>query len=290
MSSPPRLSFEFFPPRSAAQSRRFWRTFGALEPLAPDHVSLTWGALGSDSAASLDLLALLMPETDIPVTAHLSCIGQTREDLRVTLDELEGLGVRRVLALRGDAPDGMTLPADSCRHASDLVALLAEERPHLEIAVAAYPETHPDARDADSDLHWLRHKLDGGAERAYTQFFFEPEVFLRWRDRARAAGIDKPLVPGILPVHDIDKVRAFAGKCGSSVPAALARRFDGVTDPVGRRERAVEESVELCRALGREGVDEFHLYTLNQSALARAIAVELLGRRDAPPDATAAAA
>ena len=288
MSHPSRLSFEFFPPRSEAQSRRFWRTFGALESLGPDHVSLTWGALGSDSTASLELLALLVRDTAVPVTAHLSCIGQTVEELRATLDELEGLGVRRILALRGDAPDDMTLRPGSCRHASDLVALLADERPHLDVGVAAYPETHPDARDPDDDLRRLRHKLERGAGRAYTQFFFEPEVFLRWRDRARAAGVEQPLVPGILPVHDIDKVRAFAGKCGASVPARLAARFERESDPDARRRLAVEECITLCRHLEREGVDEFHLYTLNQATLARPIAAELLGREGGAEPAVAA--
>ena len=276
--APSRLSFEFFPPRSDAQSRRFWRTFGALETLAPDHVSLTWGALGSDSAPSLELLEQLVPDTDIPVVAHLSCIGQTREQLRATLDRLEAIGVERVLALRGDAPDGATLDAGSFRHADELVSLLAEERPHLAVSVAAYPETHPDATSADSDLRWLRHKLERGAGRAYTQFFFEPATFLRWRDRAGAAGIEQPLVPGILPVHDIDKVQAFAGKCGSSVPPGLVERFERIGDAGGRESLAVETCVELCRALEREGVDEFHLYTLNRARLSREIAVELLGR------------
>lgn len=286
----PRLSFEFFPPRSAAQSRRFWRTFGALEAFVPDHVSLTWGALGSDSTPSLALLEQLVPNTDIPVVAHLSCIGQTREELCVTLDRLEAIGVERVLALRGDIPDGATLDGDCFRHADELVALLAEERPHLAVSVAAYPETHPDAASADSDLHWLRHKLERGAERAYTQFFFEPETFLRWRDRARAAGIEQPLIPGILPVHDMDKVQAFAAKCGSAVPPGLIERFERVSDPEGRERLAVEACIALCRALEREGVDEFHLYTLNRATLSRAIAAELLGTAGAGGDDSRSAA
>ena len=284
MSPTPRLSFEFFPPRSEAQSRRFWRTLGTLEPLAPSYVSLTWGALGSDSQASLDTLALLETDTALDIAAHLSCIGQNAEEVRATLDRLEGLGIGRIVALRGDVPDGRTIAPDAFRHASELVALIAAERPHLDVSVAAYPEKHPEASDAEEDLRWLRHKLDQGAARAITQFFFEPEVYLRWRDRAHALGIDKPLVPGILPVHDIGKVQGFAEKCGASVPRTLIERFEGERDEEARKALAVEQCVELCRTLGREGVEEFHLYTLNQSALSHAVARELLGtegRRDA---------
>ena len=277
MSEPTRISFEFFPPRSAAQTRRFWRSFGALEPLAPAHVSLTWGALGADSGPSLELLEVLVRETDIPITAHLSCIGRTKGQLRATLDTLESFGVGHVLALRGDAPADVELGRDALRYASELVTLLAEERPHLEISVAGYPEAHPESRDAAADLHWLRHKLERGAARAVTQFFFEPEVYLRWRDRARASGIDKPLVPGILPVHDIDKVKGFAAKCGAAVPARLVERLARARDAESRRALAIEQCLELCRALEREGVDEFHLYTLNRAELAHAVAAELLG-------------
>ena len=284
MSPRPLLSYEFFPPRSEAQSRRFWRTLGALEPLEPSYISLTWGALGSDSRASLDTLALLARDTTLDVAAHLSCIGQTLPELRATLDTLEGMGVRRIVALRGDAPAGALTAPSACRHASELVALIAEERPHLDVSVAAYPETHPEAADEAEGLHWLGHKLDRGAARAITQFFFEPDTYLRWRDRARRAGIVKPLVPGILPVHDIDKVRAFAAKCGASVPDSTLERFDGRQDQASRRELAIEQCVELCQALMREGVEEFHLYTLNQSALSHAVASELLdpnGTREA---------
>jgi len=277
MSTCPRLSFEFFPPRDEAQSRRFWRTVGALEPLAPSYVSLTWGALGSDSRASLDALALLDRDTSFEVAAHLSCIGQTADELRATLDTLEGLGISRIVALRGDAPDARAAAPDAFRHASELVSLIATERPHLDISVAAYPETHPEAPSSDDDLHWLARKLERGASRAITQFFFEPETFLRWRDRAVRAGIDKPLVPGILPVHDIGRVQRFASRCGASVPPALIARFERAASEAERRSLAVEQCIELCRALGREGVEELHLYTLNQSSPTHAIASELLG-------------
>lgn len=277
MSTTPRLSFEFFPPRSDAQSRRFWRTIGALESLAPSYVSLTWGALGSDSRASLETLELLARDTSLDVAAHLSCIGQSAPELRATLDELEGFGVRRIVALRGDVVDGADVAPRAFRHASELVELIATERPHLDVSVAAYPETHPESAGVDDDLHWLARKLERGAARAITQFFFEPETYLRWRDRARAAGIDKPLVPGILPVHDIDKVGEFAAKCGATVPRALLERFGAERDAAGREALAVEQCVNLCRTLAREGVDAFHLYTLNRSNLAHAVAVELLG-------------
>jgi len=277
MSQPSLLSFEFFPPRSEAQSRRFWRTLGALEPLAPDYISLTWGALGSDSRASLETLALLARDTTLDVAAHLSCIGQTRTDLRTTLDTLESFGIRRIVALRGDVAAGNTLVPATCRHASDLVELIAAERPHLDVSVAAYPEVHPEARDEGTDLQWLERKLEAGAARAITQFFFEPGTYLRWRDRAVRTGIEKPLVPGILPIHDIDKVCSFATKCGAAVPDTLRERFDRRHDEASRRAMAIEHAVELCRALECEGVEAFHLYTLNQSTLAHPIACELMG-------------
>ena len=276
MDTRPSFSFEFFPPRDAAQSRRFWRTFGALESLAPTHVSLTWGALGSDERVSLETLALLARDTAVPITAHLCCAGRTPETLRETLDAIEAAGVRRVLALRGDAVPDDASARGAFRHAAELVALIASERPHLDVSVAAYPETHPEAPDADTDLRYLAEKLSLGARRAVTQFFFEPAPFLRWRDRARAIGVDQPLVPGILPVHDIDAVARFAAKCGATVPRRLSERFARATDERDRERIAIEECVTLCGTLAREGVDAFHLYTLNRSALSRAV-VEALG-------------
>lgn len=284
-----RLSFEFFPPRSEAQQRRLWRTLGCLETLAPEFISVTWGALGSQSEASLDLLGKLVADTRIPVAAHLTCAGQTRPQMLDLLDHIEALGIQHLVVLRGDAgAEGDTATGqgdlDRCdvvlEHASDLVALIAERNASsthtFDMSVAAYPEIHPDATSAESDLHWLQQKLDSGASRAITQFFFDPATFLRWRDSAVSSGIDKPLIPGILPIHDIDKVLAFSNKCGATVPSDVAARFKQA-DATSRTAIAVEECLALCDVLSTEGVEDFHLYTLNQSSLAWTVGLELAG-------------
>ena len=271
--SAPRLSFEFFPPRSERQSHRFWRTFGALETLEPDFVSVTWGAQGTDSDDSIALLEALVTESAVPVLAHLTCAGLVREQVQRLLDRLEGMGISRILALRGDDVSSADKPG-ALRHASDLVSIVAE-RGGFELSVAAYPETHPEARSAADDLHWLRHKARLGATRAITQFFFEPTAFLRLRDALQADDDALTLVPGILPVHDIDGVVSFAAKCGSRVPDRLRARFAGIEDAASRHHIAVDEATALCETLVREGVDELHLYTLNRAALSRDVALRL---------------
>lgn len=272
----PNLSFEFFPPRSDTQQRRFWHTLGCLETLNPSYLSMTWGALGSASEASLDILEPLLKETKVPVTAHLSCAGQTHESMLENISALEQLGVTRFLALRGDL--GTDKPVTGAlTHASDLVTLLAESGKR-DISVAAYPEAHPESASSTDDIQWLKHKLDAGAQRAITQFFFEAETFLRFRDKAQKAGISQTLVPGILPIHNIAKVQSFGAKCGASVASSLVQRFEKATTESSKVTAAIEHSVELCNELRREGVDEFHLYTLNQAPLSYAVGCELLGK------------
>lgn len=274
----PRLSFEFFPPRNEAQLRRFWRTLGCLETVKPEYLSMTWGALGSTSQASLDILEPLIKETKVPVAAHLSCAGQTPDSVRQNIAILEKMGVTRFLALRGDLGENKPVTG-ALTNASDLVAILAESSDR-DISVAAYPEVHPESASLADDIHWLKHKLDAGAQRAITQFFFEAETFLRFRDKAQAAGISQTLVPGILPIHDIDKVQGFSAKCGASVSATLIKRFEKVTTAADKAAAAVEHSVELCNELRREGVDDFHIYTLNQAPLSYALSCELLGKQN----------
>jgi methylenetetrahydrofolate reductase (NADPH) len=270
------LSFEFFPPRSDAQQRRFWHTLGCLETLNPSYLSMTWGALGSASQASLDILEPLLKETKVPVTAHLSCAGQTSESMLNNISTLEQLGITRFLALRGDL--GTDKPAiGALTHASDLVTLLAESGKR-DISVAAYPEAHPESASSSDDIHWLKHKLDAGAQRAITQFFFEAETFLRFRDRAQAAGITQTLVPGILPIHDIAKVQSFSAKCGASVSTSLVQRFEKAITESSKAAAAIEHSVELCNELRREGVRDFHIYTLNQAPLSYALSCGLMGK------------
>lgn len=274
--NPPSVSFEFFPPRSDAQSRRFWRSIGSLENFSPEWISITFGAQRTDSAASFDAIETLSRDTRLPIAAHLTCGGRRREDMQQAIERFRAAGVRHVVALRGDqGSDGGIGRGERLSHALDLVSLLVEAG-GFEISVAAYPEVHPEAADEASDLDWLARKFEAGASRALTQFFFDADRFLRWRDRARARGIAGPLVPGILPVHDIERVRVFAESCGASVPKALIARFDGVAEPLARDAIAIDLTVELCSRLQREGVDAFHLYTLNQSRLVGPI-VEALG-------------
>jgi methylenetetrahydrofolate reductase (NADPH) len=223
-----------------------------------------------------------MKDAKVPVTAHLSCSGETRASMLEKIETLENLGITRFLALRGDQAkitSGAVTQTDGgsfLQHASDLVALLSE-RGHKHISVAAYPDVHPESQNESSDIHWLKHKLDAGANQAITQFFFKAEAFLRFRDGSEAAGISQKLIPGILPIHDVEKVSQFSEKCGAVMPTGLLTQFRQATSKEAKHEAAVEHCLSLCHELQAEGVDEFHLYTLNQSALAYEIGSELLG-------------
>ena len=236
---------------------------------------MTWGALGTSSQASVDVLEGLMADSKVPVAAHLTCVGHTEHSIRQVIANLEQMGVTRFVALRGDQPEGQSKPSH-LQYASDLVAILAEDSAR-DISVAAYPETHPESAETEQDIHWLKHKLDKGASRAITQFFFAPETFLRFRDKACAAGITQSLVPGILPIHDIAKVQDFSAKCGADVPQALVRRFEkaGVAGSDAAQTCAVEHCAELIHTLHSEGVEDFHLYTLNQPALTYRVCTEV---------------
>lgn len=280
------ISLEFFPPRNETQLSQFWTTLRCLQSLEPDYISMTWGALGAASQASLDILKLLVEKCDSPVTAHLSCSGETRSSMLEKIITLENLGITRFLALRGDpvkivaeagASAGIRFNnRQTLQHASDLVALLAE-RGHEHISVAAYPDVHPESADAHSDTQWLKYKLDAGANRAITQFFFEAESFLRFRDRCTAAGIKEKLIPGILPVHDIEKVSQFSQKCGAVLPSKQLIQFQQAKSCEDKHQAAVAHSLALCHKLRLEGVDEFHFYSLNQAALTHEIVTRLRG-------------
>lgn len=273
----PSLSFEFFPPRTDAQSRRFWRTLGCLETLDPTWFSVTYGALGSGSQASVDTVQQLGKDSETPVAAHLTCAGQNRAELLEVLEGFKVMGIDHIVALRGDNVDRKQAEKYyQLRYASELVELIAETG-DFDISVAAYPEVHPEAESAESDMAVLKHKFDLGASRALTQFFFEPEVFLRWRDAAVKCGIDKPLIPGILPVHDINKVIDFSSRCGATVPPQLIQRFENAKSDESKKTLAIDHCVDLCKTLQNEGVDAFHLYTLNQSDLSFEVAKVLMG-------------
>lgn len=276
-----KLSFEFFPPGNDGQERRLWRTVGCLETLKPLFFSMTYGALGSDRSKGYRILSRLCEESSVPVAAHLTCAGQTATELRREIDRFTTLGIQHIVALRGDSTE--TSSADEAepvlKYAADLVHLLAEQ-PELEVSVAAYPEVHPEAVDAEADLQNLELKLTAGASRAITQFFYDPDVFLRFRDQLDSRGVSQQLVPGILPVHNIEKVISFSERCGAQVPQGLIDEFRVWSgDADATRELALAHGYSLCEKLKQEGVSAFHFYTLNNSDLSYEIARTLVPER-----------
>jgi methylenetetrahydrofolate reductase (NADPH) len=298
-AGPPRVSFEFFPPKTPEMEERLWAVIKRLESLAPRFVSVTYGAGGSTRERTHATVRRIRQETALEPAAHLTCVAATREEIDTVARDYWEAGIRHIVALRGDPPNGPIGggPAGGGRYAphpdgysfaADLVAGLKRVA-DFEISVAAYPETHPSARSPGHDLDNLKAKLDAGATRAITQFFFDPNVYLRFRDRAHAAGIRVPIVPGILPVTNFTQLKRMAAGCGASIPAWMAGHFDGLDDdPDTRRLVAASLAAEQCRRLHANGVHEFHFYTLNRADLIVAIC-HLLGVR-APRPTTAAAA
>ena len=271
---PPQVSFEFFPPKTPEMEEKLWQTVERLAPLGPRFVSVTYGAGGSTRARTHATVRRIRQETALDPAAHLTCIGASRAEIDEIARGYWQAGVRHVVALRGDPPaeaGGYRPHPDGYAHAADLVAGLLRVAP-FEVSVAAYPETHPEAVSAAADLDNLKRKLDAGARRAITQFFFEAEAYLRFRERAARAGITVPIVPGILPVTNFAQVRKFAALCGASLPGWMARLFDGLDDdPDTRRLVAASIAAEQCRRLQAGGVEEFHFYTLNRADLIVAI-------------------
>lgn len=279
-----KISYEFFPPRKVEQHRRFWHTVGCLETLSPAYFSVTYGALGTSQQESFGVIQNLMEETVTPVAAHLTCIKQTQEEIRQRLQELKSIGVNHIVALRGDAPSAME--KDNVEESSGQQLQFAEDLVHLikdvggfEISVAAYPETHPEAVNARADLENLQRKFDAGATRALTQYFYDCDAFLKFRDQAAKLGIEaEAIVPGILPVHNIEKVIIFSKRCGTRVPQALIDHFRQFADnPEKAREQAIAQCVTQCHLLAAEGITDIHFYTLNQSDLAYQVTRELTG-------------
>ena len=278
----PALSFEFFPPHTEALEAQLWACIRRLEPLAPRFVSVTYGAGGSTQARTHAMVERILRETSLTPAAHLTCVNATREEVDAVARSYWNAGVRHIVALRGDVPNGGAYAPhpDGYAYASDLVSGLRRVG-DFEITVAAYPEVHPAALDADADLDHLRRKLDAGAARAITQYFFDTDVFLRFLDRCLAAGITAPIVPGIMPVSNFAQAAKFSAACGTSVPDWMARLFEGTeNDPETRRIVSAVAAAEQVRLLQANGVDEFHFYTLNRSDLTYAIA-HILGVRPA---------
>ncbi|MDP9097248.1 MAG: methylenetetrahydrofolate reductase [NAD(P)H] [Pseudomonadota bacterium] len=276
----PALSFEFFPPKNDALEAQLWTCIRRLEPLAPRFVSVTYGAGGTTQARTHATVTRLVAETSLIPAAHLTCVGASRAEVDAVAQDYWNCGVRHIVALRGDAPAGEDYAPhpDGYAYAADLVAGL-KRIGDFEISVAAYPETHPTAQSPDHDVDNLKRKLDAGATRAITQYFFDGEVFLRFLDRALAAGITAPIVPGIMPVTNYAQAKKFSDMCGTSVPDWMGNLFAGTeNDPETRRMIAAIVAAEQVRLLQANGVDEFHFYTLNRPDLTYAIA-HLLGVR-----------
>ncbi len=268
------VSFEFFPPKTSAMEETLWRSIERLAPVGPRFVSVTYGAGGSTRERTHATVKRLLDETPLTPAAHLTCVDATRDQVDEVARRYHDAGIRHIVALRGDPPDGKSRfsphPDGYC-NAAELVAGLTRVA-DFELTVGAYPEVHPDARSAGDDLDNLKRKLDAGASRAITQFFFDTDVYFRFLDRARAAGISAPIVPGILPVTNFAAAERFAATCGASVPAWMAELFDGLdASPDTRQLVAAMVAVEQCLRLQRQGVTEFHFYTLNRAELTLAI-------------------
>ncbi len=280
-SRPVRVSFEFFPPKTEKMAESLWEAVKRLEPLAPSFVSVTYGAGGSTRERTHDTVVRIARETAMKPAAHLTCVAATRDEIDAVARAYWDAGIRHVVALRGDPPDGQGVYVPhpgGYAYASDLVAGL-KRIADFEVSVAAYPEGHPQSPSRAADIDNLKRKIDAGATRAISQYFFDVDLFRRFRDDIAAAGIFIPVVPGILPVTNFAQVVKFSAACGATVPAWMHRAFDGLDDdPETRRLVAATLAYEQVRALADDGIGDFHFYTLNRADLAFAIC-HLLGVR-----------
>ena len=276
------VSFEFFPPKSDRMEEQLWAAFETLAPLAPKFASVTYGAGGSTRERTHATVARIVRESAISPAAHLTCVEASRGEIAEVAEAYWDAGVRHIVALRGDVPGGGAFRAhpDGYASADELVAGLRRIA-DFDVSVAAYPEMHPEAACAKTDLDHLKRKLDAGASRAITQFFFSPDAFLRFRDAAAAAGISAPILPGILPVSNVSQTLRMADMCGTAIPAWMIDLFDGLDDhPAARQLVAATVAAEMCRRLYAGGVRDFHFYTLNRAELSYAIC-HMLGLRPA---------
>jgi methylenetetrahydrofolate reductase (NADPH) len=275
------VSFEFFPPKTEKMEQTLWDSVKTLEPLGPRFVSVTYGAGGSTRERTHNTVVRIARETSLRPAAHLTCVEASQGEIDDVARAYWDAGIRHIVALRGDPPEqgkAFQPRADGYANAAELVEGLKKVAP-FEISVAAYPECHPDSPTKSADLDNLKRKIDAGADRAISQFFFSPECFFRFRDDAAAAGIDAELVPGILPVSNVAQTRKFAASCGATIPAWMDRLFEGLDNlPAARQLVAATVAAELCGQLYAGGVRQFHFYTLNRAELAYAIC-HLLGLR-----------
>ena len=276
------VSFEFFPPKTDAMEERFWESIGKLAPLHPRFVSVTYGAGGSTRERTLRMVKEVKAQTGIDAAAHLTCVGASQDEVDAVVRGYQAAGVSRIVALRGDPAEGIGQPftphPQGYQNAADLVAGLRRIG-DFDISVAAYPEKHPQSPSWDADIDNLKRKLDAGATRAITQMYFNNDDYFRLVDRASAAGITAPIVPGIQPIHSFKQISGFAARCGASIPAWLEERFMGLEeDPETHALVASAVAAEQVLELVDNGITEFHFYTLNRSNLVLALA-RLLGYR-----------
>jgi len=279
---PLQVSFEFFPPKTDVMEMRFWESIGKLAPLRPRFVSVTYGAGGTTRERTLRMVSRIKGETGVDAAAHLTCVGASKAEVDAVVRGYQDAGVNRIVALRGDPPEGVGQPftphPDGYRSAAELVAGI-RKLGDFDISVAAYPEKHPQSPGWDADIANLKRKLDAGANRAITQMFFDNDDYFRLVDRAQAAGITAVIVPGIQPIHSFKQIAGFAARCGASIPSWLAERFEGLEDdPETHALVAAAVAAEQVMELVDAGVTEFHFYTLNRSNLVLALA-RLLGVR-----------
>ncbi|UWQ19046.1 methylenetetrahydrofolate reductase [NAD(P)H] [Jannaschia sp. M317] len=272
----PKISFEFFPPKSLQASFRLWDCVSTLAPLAPEWVSVTYGAGGTTRELTREAVGALGKEFNLRVAGHLTCVDASRAETLEVARGFRKAGVEDIVALRGDPPkgaDGFTAHPDGFANSVELIEALAGEG--FKVRVGCYPDTHPEAASADADIAWLKRKIDAGASEAISQFFFDADSFLRFRDRCAAAGIDAPIVPGLLPIENWEKTSRFAKACGAHIPTELAEAFDRAVRDDRADLLAIAQAAELADTLVCEGVEHLHFYTLNRPELTRDVCAAL---------------
>lgn len=264
LSSGTRVSFEFFPPKTPKLEEKLWYAVDLLKDLEPSYVSVTYGAGGSTRERTREIVKKIQSDTDLSAAAHLTCVGASREEIDDIAKDYWENGIRHIVALRGD---GFERREDGYNYASELVAGLKKVA-DFEISVAGYPEKHPECDCPVKDIENLKRKVDEGADRVITQFFMDPDCFLKWRDKAASAGINVPIIPGVLPINHFGKAVKFANMCEASIPNWMHELFEGLDDqPEVRDQVAVALAAEQCSVLKANGVDDFHFYTLNRPDL-----------------------
>lgn len=269
------VSFEFFPPKTLQAEETLWQSLKLLAPIKPEFVSVTYGAGGSTRENTHRIVKNIKKETGLEVAAHLTCIGSSKAEIKEIADTYWAEGIKHIVALRGDLPEGHNHDHDDYKYANELVTDLKKYH-DFEISVGGYPEKHPEAQTFEEDIENLKRKVDAGANRVISQFFIEPELFLNFYDKARNAGITVPIIPGILPITNIKTVSEFAKLCGASIPKWVYKIFEGLDEKSGTKQMlATAIAIEQCRVLYEHGISNFHFYTLNRAELVKAICLVL---------------